>query len=71
MKEIQGFPSHAKWCMPLLAGTFSIVTADISHPVSTLAVDMGYFGMLTLGKVAGQCLKKKTPKTQPQIQQPT
>lgn len=49
--EIQSFPSHAKWSTPLHTSTFSSVTADISYPVGILAVYMGYFSMLPLGKV--------------------
>lgn len=59
MKEIQSFTCHAKWCALLLAQTFSSMTADINHSGSTLAVYMGYFDMLALGKVAGQSFFKK------------
>lgn len=53
MKEIQSFPSHAKWSTSLHTRTFSSVTVDISYPVGTLAVTVGYFSMLPLGKVEG------------------
>lgn len=57
MKEIQSFPSHAKWPTPLHTWTFSSVAADICYPVGTLAAYMGYFSMLPLGKVERWCLK--------------